>query len=114
LHAHPYSSKFAAFAGEYAQQVRGALAKQRCRGSAGRGQDQLGRPTVGHANAVGQRSRQRLLDVLLHGELALTSLQQFRHCGFAADDLMQVAHQGLAEVFSSRAARGPENRGRTI
>jgi len=114
LHAYPYSSKFAAFAGEYAQEFRDALAKQRRRGSAGRGKGQLGRPTVGYGDAVGQRPGQRLLDVLLQRQLAAAPLQQLRHRGFAVDDLMQAAHRGLAVEFSSRAARGPENRRRTI
>jgi hypothetical protein len=102
LHPYPYSSKFAAFIGERAQQVRRALAQERGRGTAGRRQRQFGRASVSDCDAHRQRSRQRLFYALLKRSFALSALQQLGHCRVAREDLMQVTH-GCRNVRSSLA-----------
>ncbi len=105
LHPYPYSSKFAAFDGECAQQVRRALTQERGRGTAGRRERQFRGAGVGYCDARRQRSRQRVSNALLQRNFALTALQQLGHCRLADDDLMQAAHGHRSSQVASRNAR---------
>jgi len=58
LHSHPYSSKFPAFASQFGEKVRSALADNGGDGAGIRGEFEFGAAAVGNADAPGKGARQ--------------------------------------------------------
>jgi len=92
LHSDPYSSKFPPLTREPLEQLRPAVAQQRCGGAAGGRKNELGRRGVGDSRLSGKRRRQNLLHLAQKHEFAAPEIKKADQRGFTGKYLTQRAH----------------------
>jgi len=99
LHPDPYSSKFPPLTRERLDQLMSAMAQQRRRGTAGGGENELGRGRADDACLGGKRRRQGFSEQVQQGELAHAAVEKAGQRSFGGEDVAERSHGLGSRVF---------------